>query len=221
MSFQPSPKQTLALWSMLFARSAEQREPAQSRTSPKLEKHERDPLIRAGWLDTERRGRATHLIPTERAWAFAAEHLDSPLPAKSQSATPVLVDVLAHVGSLLARQGLSLAQLVAPPARDDAHDEAVTEAELTDRTATDLTERVLTVARRISGGRRSRVRLSSLRSALGDISRGALDESLVRLQKSGALVLYPIDDPLDRTPDDEAASLSLGGRPRHILYVED
>ena len=69
MIFKPSPKQVLALWNMLFTGE----EPAISKIQPGLNPRERGQLQEAGLIEIEKRGRASHIILTEKAWAWAAK----------------------------------------------------------------------------------------------------------------------------------------------------
>jgi hypothetical protein len=55
---------------------------------------------------------------------------------------------------------------------------------------------------------------------LADVSREDLDRALLLLQKSGRLVLMHLDDPHERTPEDDQAAIDLLGFKRHILYME-
>lgn len=89
------------------------------------------------------------------------------------------------------------------------------------QTAPGLSERIRNVALELGkGSARTRVRLRDLRARLSGVPREQLDRELLELQRSGALVLYRIDDPMDVTKDDEKASLQVAGYPRHILYLE-
>jgi hypothetical protein len=70
------------------------------------------------------------------------------------------------------------------------------------------------------GSRKTRVRLSALRQALGSIERDALDDALLKLQDEGRLVLYRDDNTSALTDDDHRAALTVGGAPRHLVYLE-
>ena len=86
----------------------------------------------------------------------------------------------------------------------------------------DLSQQIRDAYCRTSGGRWNvRVRLADLRGALPGVPREEFDGALLALETAGALVLYPLDDPQEIRPGDEAAALpnSLGIR-RHILYIE-
>ncbi len=71
-----------------------------------------------------------------------------------------------------------------------------------------------------SGGAANRqVWLADLRDELADVPRADLDAALLRLQgESGGLL--PLDDPRQVTAADRAAELLVGGRPRHLLWLD-
>lgn len=64
-----------------------------------------------------------------------------------------------------------------------------------------------------------RVRLAALRQACW-LSRAEFDRAALALEASGRLILYPLDDPIEITPADEAAILrNAAGFARHICYL--
>jgi hypothetical protein len=64
------------------------------------------------------------------------------------------------------------------------------------------------------------IRLATLREALKGMSRAEQDSQLSALHKSGKIALYREDNTPKMTAADHAAALSVGGNPRHILYVK-
>lgn len=84
----------------------------------------------------------------------------------------------------------------------------------------DLKQLVLETALRLGGGPRRRVRIADIHKALPDIDLKSLHRTLFDLQTANKLVIYRIDDPTDITPADSAAAMSVGGFPRHIVWVE-
>lgn len=64
-----------------------------------------------------------------------------------------------------------------------------------------------------------RVSLTTVRAALSDFTRAYQDRALVQLQRDGALVLYREDNNRALTAADRAAALSVGGSPRHLVYI--
>jgi hypothetical protein len=64
------------------------------------------------------------------------------------------------------------------------------------------------------------VRLAQLRQRLAAIPRPRLDALLLQLQTEGKLVLYPLDNPQEISPEDRQAALEVAGFERHIVYLQ-
>lgn len=62
-------------------------------------------------------------------------------------------------------------------------------------------------------------RLVQIRALLSDFSRAYQDATLVQLQRAGMLVLYRNDRTNTLTAADHAAALTVGGEPRHLVYL--
>jgi hypothetical protein len=222
MSFEPSAKQALGIFSLVFGRTDEERRPLQRKFY--LERTDRQKLVEARFLELEPvRPPGKRVILTERGWAWAAAHLDSEL-SKSKSATQVLQNVLLSLRDHLPTNGSSLAEFVAGKPR--AQPQIAPETKVANKRpplppADPLALLIRTTSLELGGGMtRVRVRLRELRARLRDVSRDRLDRALVDLQNAGSLVLYRIDDPMDIKPEDERAALQINGNPRHILYLE-
>ena len=237
MSFQPNPKQALCLLGMLFGQTEQEREPMQSKVKPDLPAKEREPLVRAGFLEKERRGRPFHLIATDSAWQWASTHLSAELMLSKQAA-PILRNVLTSLGAFLEKNDLALADVVrgekldaplepaaaaeVPPAEAPTQAEphaGPASSEVPDPTR--FRTRIEGAIRALAGGAaRKRVRLSALRQSLGDIPRQELDALLLEMQQSERLVLYRHDNPVELSAADHQAALSIAGNPRHLVYLE-
>jgi len=213
MNFAPSPTQALVLWRLLF--TGEQ--PPQSRLRPALSHKDRRALVAAGLLEAERRGRVTHLVPSDQAWDWALAHLDAPLP-RSVHAGPVLQCVLAKLQTLMRAYDIPLAEVVggarpgaAPRRRPHATGPAA---------SAELIPLVRVACLRLSGGRtNARVRLTALRAALLHVGRTALDDALLAMERGGDVVLMTLDNPAERKPADERAALHVAGETRHLVYL--
>lgn len=92
-----------------------------------------------------------------------------------------------------------------------------------DAAQSDPVEARITAAYAVLAEQRSngRVRLAALRRELADLPRETLDAALQRMLRAGKLVLGRLDNPLEITPEDDAAKLLTGlGDPRHIMHME-
>lgn len=204
MSEEITPRHMLLLLRLLFSGD----EPKLSETKPTFTKKALEPLTRAGLITLERRGRSAHLVLTERAWHWSADHLDAPF-TMSINAAHVLAALLPRLKTYLKQTGTPLACLLGgagegPEATVETIDDAICDAYLS-----------------LSGGRwEYRVRLAHLREHLEGHPRAAQDEALLRMQREGRLVLYPLDDPQDTFDADRAAALHLGSESRHLVYMK-
>lgn len=236
MRYQPNPRQALCIFGMLFGRTEEEREPMQSKVKPELKPKDRRPLVEAGLLEAQKRGSATHLVPTDAAWAWAGAHLDAEL-LQSKHATHVLHNVLGLLRTFLDQRELTLADLAlagAPSAErvngagalaastaSPGNEAAVRAGAGSEGAVEPLPERIRQALWELAGGRtKARVRLAALRERLEGVSRRELDALLLQMQDAGRLVLYPLDNPVELTAADRGAALLVGKNPRHLVYLE-
>lgn len=235
MRHQPNPRQALCIFAMLFGRTEDEREPMQSKVKPELKPKDRRPLVEAGLLEAQKRGRATHLVPTDAAWAWAGAHLDVPLMQSAQ-ASRVLQNVLGLLRTFLDERELTLADLALAGASGDRGGGADSDISRTasaavevpsrasasrDRSGQLLPERIRQTLWELAGGRaKARVRLAELRERFGGVPRRELDSLLLEMQDAGRLVLYPLDNPVELTAADRGAALLVGRNPRHLVYLE-
>jgi hypothetical protein len=117
MTPDPSPKLTLLIWVLLFSGS----EPSLSQVKPSLSPQERAWLEAAGLIRLEKRGRFKHIILTDKAWGWAAEHLDAAFSHKSLAAAPALGGLLKRLKAFLEARELALADFLQPsPAKPES-----------------------------------------------------------------------------------------------------
>jgi hypothetical protein len=210
------PNQALFIWRRLTATTPEEREPAKSKATPKLEMKDFQPLVDRGFLTLESRGKSKHVVLTDKAWAWAEQtHPVVLQSARSPLAAKVLGDLLNCFIPFLAERQIALASVLAPRPSED------TEA-LEPRAPETLWHAIEKACLALTGQKRKeRVLLARLRSNLGAIPRSSLDEALLLLQRQGKLVLYREDNSAALTPEDHAAALIVGDSPRHIVYLEN
>jgi hypothetical protein len=73
--------------------------------------------------------------------------------------------------------------------------------------------------RETRGAVKERVLLKDLRSKIGVQSQD-FDQTLLAMQQQGKVVLMGLDNPLERTPDVEAAAIHIAGSPRYLVYFQ-
>ncbi len=206
MSFEPTPRQVLAIWRMLFMGER----PLAGDLAKRLGKKgrvERDQLVTAGVIEllpVAKPGRGKRAALTEKGWAWAQENLDAEV-SQSKLAAEVLKAVLKHLKRYMETLGLALSEVIRPnPTYSGA----------------DLEELVREVYFGLSGGRSNiRIRLSELRNGLQGVPRPDLDSILLRMQGDGLLSLYGLDDPKEIRIEDEQAAINIAGFEKHIVYL--
>jgi hypothetical protein len=178
-----------------------------------LRPEHRNPLVRAGLITLENRGRYEVIVATDAAWDWVAANLE--LPLRRSRPTRALAAVLARLRGFLSDQDLVLVDFVQPrapaasgarPARssDDGIGERIRTAYLT----------------HTNNEFHTRMRLTALRVALADIGRSALDAELRRLAASGRVALFPLDDRSEISATDARDAIDLSGVPQHVIYLE-
>jgi hypothetical protein len=210
MNFTPSPAQVLVLWTLAFTGQT----PMISKLVPKLAPQRRKELAAHGLVSLEKRGRATHVIITEKGRGWVEANLEASC-SKSPAAASVLETVLTLLQEHMIRYGFTLAEFISP-------EEGVSPD--SDRPGKpDLADRIRLAYLELSQGESNvRVRLADLVRLLDDLAPGDVTDELISMQKSGryGVVLWPLDDPRDIGPEDRALAVKLGGVERHILYME-
>jgi hypothetical protein len=208
----PTEMQTLILWALLAKPNGAS---LQKDLIPEVKKPDREALVRAGLITADKPDRRRWWLEvTETGWAWAGDHLDADLPKRSTAGSAVLQAWLKRLRHFMTTKDFALADLLYPqqPSKDQPH----AEFELAG-----LRERVRKAYLDVTGGRfNARALLKDIRERLGDIDRGKLDETLIRMQREQVASLYPLDNRIEITEADRAAALYFGSEPRHILWIE-
>lgn len=212
MAGELSQPQQLLLWNLLITGET----PLQSRLPNTVSTSERDRLVRDGYLAREaggHQGRGRVLVPTDKAWAWAEDHCDADISPRAQNTRDALVALIAIVGRHVAA-GRTLAELLRPDPGGAADDDVAAEP------PPEGNDPVRAAYLALSGGRyEHEVRLADLRMRLPSLTRDQLDRALLDLQREERLTLMAIDDPLRRQSADDAAALTVGGDPRHLVFL--
>jgi hypothetical protein len=223
MKPDPTPKQTLLIWNLLFAGE----EPKISAARPALPPKERTHLAEAGLIRLEKRGRAVYILPTDKTWAWAADHLDAEISPRSTAAGPALRAFLKSLKIYLSVSEVTLAEFVRPKPRKKAPlppAHATAESPAAPRPAEvppDLETRIRQGYFQESGSAWNEwIKLAALRRRLSTVPRSDLDRELLRLERAGRAVLYPIDNPQVLTAEDREAAIDVFGFKRHIVLLK-
>jgi hypothetical protein len=228
MTFAPNPKQALFLWKMITGETSEIREPSLGMARPEL-KEERKSLITHGFLETEKRGRATHLRLTDKAWSWAGQCADIELMiSRGPDGTIALQGLLRRLIPYLQHEGIPLADLYEDRGGGNARSNVSSGGTRkrsaegpTKVNAQSLGDRIRDACIALTAGRpEGDIRLTSLRSRFPDSSRNEVDAALIRMHDAGQIVLYRNDNSAEVTAEDERDALMVGGAPRHVLYLK-
>ena len=73
--------------------------------------------------------------------------------------------------------------------------------------------------RETHGAVKERVLLKDLRPKVG-VQSEDFDQTLLAMQQQGKVVLMGLDNPMERTPEVEAAAIHIAGRPRYLVYFQ-
>lgn len=215
MAVKLEPSQTLLLWRLIGLGGQ-----FQSDIKPAIDAKDRKALEKAGLIDENNKrkkdGKGKELIfleANDSGWAWANENLNAALPERSQSAGPILQAWLTQMQRHMRASGVSLSQIFSADESNGISTDGAVSTEVAEA-------RIRAAYQKITGGKWGRrARLSELRLLLEDMSRDALDAALRDLQRARRLVLYPLDDPREIAPADEAAAIRMGGQPVHIVYI--
>jgi hypothetical protein len=209
MSSPLAPKQVLILWYLIGRGGAAWR----SEIRPEPSGKDRKALEKAKLTASEKRGRSIWIEVTDAGWAWANDHLASSLPARTQSAGPILQAWLTHLQAFLRQRGLALGDIISARAEPIS-------ASAPSTSRIPLEDRIRKVYLEATGGVwNQRVRLSDLRSRLGDVAKDALDAALLKMQQASKLVLFRLDNQREITDADRKAALHVGDEPRHVLHM--
>ncbi len=206
MSFRPTPRQALAIWRMLFMNEKPMAGILAKRLGAKG-RVERDQLVKEGLIELAplpKPKKGSQAEVTEKGWAWAQQNLDAEV-SQSNMAAEALEAILKHLKRFMEARDLALSEIIEP-------------AELPP--VEDLEHRIRETYSRLSGRRSGvRVRLSDLRKAMSEVSCSDLDSALLKMQDTGKLSLYGLDDPQDIRPEDEQAAINIAGFKKHVLYL--
>lgn len=229
MEYHPEPIQVLLLWKLATNNGAAWK--ADIKPAHITDKSKRDALVHYGLISAETRKReapgkrATRglfITLEEKGWAWLADHLDAPI-SRSAAAADVLQSILGMLQHHLDKRRLVLADFIEIIEQDAMDRVAPIASEAAAApTATVVESRIVAAYKSLADQQTNqRIRLSDLRRELSDLSREQVDRALHKMANDGVIVLNRLDNPLEITRGDEAASLvSPLGDPRHIMHME-
>lgn len=220
MSVTPTPKQALILWCLLGRHGSA----LQSAITPRIDKADREALIAGRYLEAVREGRSLRLTVTDGGWNWAGAHMREPLPPGFR----VLQDWLERLQADLAATGRTLADLVGTAPEEPV---SVVRAPRARKPAAkgprepgpkQLRARIEAAYLALTGGERARaVRLSALRTHLGDLDRATVDAGLAGILRGDRTArLSQFSDPKSLDAAEREAAFSPAGDPFHLIRIQ-
>ncbi len=211
--------QTLILWALLAKAEGGS---FQKDIRPEVTKKDREALVKAGLITSEKRGPRIWIEVTEKGWAWAGDNLDASLPKRSNAGSIILQEWLTRLKAFMEARGLALADVLAPsppPPSPNSHPVNLRPQGPVDYRT--VRSRIRKAYLELSGGQfNTRTRLRDLRSKLLDVDRSTLDEALKQMQREQEASLYQIDNRIEITDADREAAIYFGSEPRHLLWIE-
>jgi hypothetical protein len=212
--------QTLILWALLAKTGGAS--PVKT-IRPDVKKSDREALVKAGLVASEKRGRDHWLKVTDEGWAWATDHLDADVPTNCPAAGVVLRGWLTQMKAFMEERGLVLADVFHPPQPHKSQVKSQSESQLESRPLAypDIRQNIRKAYLQLTRGRfNTRAHLSDIRKKLRNVERDTLDEALMRMQREQEASLYQLDNRIEVTDADRAAAIYIGREPRHLLWIE-
>ena len=173
---------------------------------PTLDKPGRDKLNRLGLIESERvKGRYVHEL-TDHGWALCRDIAAAGPPPRTTGAAKTLYTVLGALGRYLQRSETSLAELFWPAEAESLQGDA-------------LEDRIRAAYARLTPRPGGWVRLAELRAVLED-GREQVDAALAAMSRAPRVSVIPEEDQKKLTPEDRAAAVVIGDRPKHLIAIE-
>ncbi len=221
MSSEFSPKQALVLWNLLITGE----EPKMSEVKPELPPAQRKPLVEAGLIRLDKRGRSNHIVLEDKAWDWAVDNFDAKL-SRSYDAVPVLQTLLVKLSRYLNTHQVSLAEVLTASETAKNSDEPSLEsakvANANDLSTDDLIKKIRQAYFSLPDGEAGfRVRLHQLREHLPGFSDQLTNKALLSMQEQGEIVLLAAEDLQELSANDESAAIDMGsGDKRYFAYIK-
>jgi hypothetical protein len=202
--------QTLILWALLIKRDGAG---FQKDVKPEVKKPDREALVRAGLITSEKRGRPGFWLEiTDKGWAWAADHLDADLPKRSTAGSAILQAWLKQIKLFMQSRGLALADILG------AQEAAADPLPVPDHS--NVRERIRKAYLELTGGRfNTRALLRDLRDRLKDIDRETLDTALKRMHLEEGTTLSGLNNPQEITQPIRDGGLIFKGEPMYVLWI--
>lgn len=218
MAFQPNPQQALLIFSMLLGEKPEQQQPTLSKCN--LKATPRAELVRKKLLkEVPPNGRGpTTLVLTDEGREWALRNLFCRLPVGSPRTRTILARLNEALMPILNKQWSEVERRLFPNGASRPAEPAPESSD--DITVESIQGQIRDAYLSLTGGRiKERVLFSALRPKVPVVSDD-FDQAVLSLQAQQKVVLAGLDNPVERTPEVEAAAIHIAGNARHLLYFQ-
>jgi hypothetical protein len=206
---------TLVLWALLAKPGGAS---FQKDIRPEVKKPDREALVRAGLITSEKRGGSGFWLEvTDKGWAWAADHLDADLPKRSTAGSAILQAWLGRLTAFMKARGFVLADILGAQPSAGIPQQPPQRAPL-DYAA--VRERIRNAYLELTGSRfNTRALLKDIRAKLNDIDRATLDETLKKMHLEEGTTLSGLNNPQELTQTIRDAGLVFKGEPMYVLWI--
>ena len=213
MAFEPNPQQALLIFSMLLGETPDQREPQQSKCG--IASTPRDGLVKKKFLKKIPRGRAAFLALTDDGREWALRNLFCRLPPSAPRSKAILARLNAAIMPILHDRWEEVERRLEITRSPESGPESSE-----DVTVESIQGQIRDAYLGLTGGKtKQRVLFSELRPKVPVVSDD-FDHAVLSLQAQQKVVLAGLDNPVERTPEVEAAAIHIAGNARHLLYFQ-
>jgi hypothetical protein len=213
-----SEMQTLILWALLAkSRGAS----FQREIRPEVKKPDREALVRAGLITSEKRGRLGYWLEiTDKGWAWAADHLDAELPKRSTAGSTILQAWLKQLKAFMEARSFALADILGPQQPLTIHSNLAEPPQRATLDYATVRRRVRQAYLELTGDRfNTPALLKDIRARLKDIDRVSLDETLKTMHLEEGTTLSGLNNPQEVTQAMRDGGLIFKGEPMYVLWI--
>jgi hypothetical protein len=212
--------QTLILWALLAKSGGAS---FQKDLRPEVKKADREALVRAGLIATEKKGRpGLWLEISDKGWRWAAENLDADLPKRSTAGSAILQAWLTQLKAFMEMRGVALADILGLQHPSESFPTQPI-PEPPPRVSPDydtLRGRIRKAYLELSSNcLNTRVLLKDIRETLRDVDRVTLDDALKRMHLEEGTTLSGLNNPQEVTHAIRDAGLSFKGESMYVLWI--
>ena len=204
---------------VLMAEARAVRNPELAELGPKLDKPNRDALVRRGLVEVTVKRPAMVFELTDAGWATCAAIIGADTPDRPSGQGKALYTVLKALRRYVDRHDLPISDVFGPPDEDPVGEPSPPDTPAGDDVDVEARVRATYAALVTRPG--GWVDLVRLRRELADVARHDLDAALARMYRVPGVSLVPEANQKTLSAEDHAAAISIGDQAKHLIAIED